>query len=94
MPYKNGVVSCGTTATLIASPSSIPENGGILIQNLGATVLYLGGSTVTANTAATGGIQVAVSPSAPVLIPTSGAAVEGIYGVSTAAVNVAFLYPS
>ena len=73
--------------------SSIPENGGILIQNLGATVLDLGGPTVTANTTATGGVQIAASPSAPVLVPTTGAGTESIYGVSTAAVNLAFLYP-
>ena len=57
MAYKNGVVSVGTTATLIATPSSAPDVDGILIQNLGTTVLYLGGSTVTAGTTSTGGYQ-------------------------------------
>jgi hypothetical protein len=57
MPYVNGVVSVGTSATLIATPGSVPDNVSILIQNLGSTVLYLGSSTVTANTAATGGFQ-------------------------------------
>jgi hypothetical protein len=48
MPYVNGVVSVGTTATQIASPSSVPENAGVLIQNLSAATVYIGGSTVTA----------------------------------------------
>ena len=91
MAYKNGVVSVGTTATLIATPSSAPDVDGILIQNLGAVAVFLGGSTVTANTAATGGYQVAASAS--VLVPTTGASAEALYGISTAACNVSFLYP-
>ena len=91
MAYKNGVVSVGTTATLIATPSSAPDVDGILIQNLGTTVLYLGGSTVTAGTTSTGGYQVAASAS--VLVPTTGASIEALYGISTAACNVSFLYP-
>ena len=91
MPYKNGVVSVGTSATLIATPSSVPESDGLLVQNLGATVLYLGGPTVTAGTTSTGGLQVAAN--AIVNVPTTGASTEALYGISTAACNVAFLYP-
>jgi hypothetical protein len=92
MAYKNGVVSVGTTATLIATPSSAPDVDGILIQNLGAVTLYLGGSTVTANTASTGGYTVAAAAS--VLVPTTGASSEGLYGiVASSTANVAFLYP-
>ena len=94
MPYQNGVVSVGTTATLIATPSQVPENGGILIQNLGAVVLFIGGPTVTAGTTATGGVQIAISPSAPVLVPTTGAGSEALYGiVASSTANVAFCYP-
>jgi uncharacterized membrane protein len=90
--YKNGVVSVGTTATLIATPSSAPDVDGILIQNLGAVTLYLGGSTVTAGTTSTGGYQVAASAS--VLVPTTGASAEGLYGiVASSTANVSFLYP-
>lgn len=46
MAYTHGVVSVGTTATLIATPSSVPGNGGILVQNLGSGTPYLGGPTV------------------------------------------------
>lgn len=92
MAYKNGVVSVGTTATLIATPSPAPENDGILIQNLGSVTLYLGGSTVTANTASTGGYPVAASASANV--PTTGASSEGLYGITASSTaNVAFIYP-
>jgi hypothetical protein len=71
LAYKNGVVSVTTSPTLIATPSSALDIDGILIQNLGAVTLYLGGSTVTANTASTGGYTVAASVS--VLVPTTGA---------------------
>ena len=82
MAYQNGVVSVGTTATLIATPSSAPDVDRILIQNLGAVTLYLGGSTVTANTAATGGYTVAAAAS--VLVPTTGASAEApVVGTST-----------
>jgi hypothetical protein len=91
MPYQNGVVSVGTTATLIATPGSVPDNVGVLIRNLGTTVLYLGGSTVTAGTTSTGGLQVAAN--ATVNVPCTGASSEAIYGVSTAACNVAYLFP-
>jgi hypothetical protein len=92
LSYKNGVVSVGTTATLIATPSSAPDIDGILIQNLGAVTLYLGGSTVTAGTTSTGGYQVAASAS--VLVPTTGASAEGLYGiVASSTANVAYLYP-
>ena len=95
MPYSHGVVSVTTSPTLIATPSSIPENGGLLVQNLSAQVLYIGGPTVTAGVTATGGIQIAASPSAAVLVPTTGAGNEVLYGVVAATTaKVATLYPA
>ena len=92
MAYKNGVVSVATTATLIATPGSKPENGGVLIQNLGSGTLYLGGSTVTAGTTSTGGLQVAAN--ATVNVPTTGSALEALYGiVASSTANVAYLFP-
>jgi hypothetical protein len=92
MPYKNGVVSVGTTATLICTPSSAPENDGVLIQNLGSVTLYLGAATVTAGTTSTGGFQVAAGASTNV--PTTGAANEGLYGITaSSSANVAYLFP-
>ena len=93
MSYKNGVVSVGTTATPIATPSGAPENDGILVQNLGASTVYRGGSTVTAGTTSTGGFQVAAN--AILNVPTTGAASEGLYGiVASGTANVAYLFPS
>lgn len=84
-------VSWGTTATLIATPSSAPDVDGILIQNLGAVTLYLGGSTVTANTASTGGYQLAASAS--VTVPTTGASSEALYRITASSTaNVSYLY--
>jgi len=92
MAYQNGVVSVGTTATLIATPSSAPDMDGILVQNLGSVTVYLGNSSVTANTASTGGYQVAAGASATV--PTTGASTEALYGITASSTaNVAFLYP-
>lgn len=92
MSYKNGVISVGTIATLIATPGSTPENSGVLIQNNGATPVYLGGSTVTAGTTSTGGLQVAAG--ATVNVPTTGSASEALYAiVASGTANVAFLFP-
>jgi hypothetical protein len=94
MPYQNGVVSVGTTATLIATPSSAPDVDGILVQNLGSVAVYLGGSGVTANTASTGGLQLPASSTTPVLVPTTGASSEGLWGITASSTaNVSFLYP-
>lgn len=94
MAYKNGVVSVGTTATLIATPSSAPDVDGILVQNLGAVAVYLGGSTVTAGTTSTGGLQLPASSTTPVLVPTTGASTEGLYAITASSTaNVAFIYP-
>jgi len=92
MAYQNGVVSVGTTAVLIATPSSAPDISGILIQNLGAVAVFLGASTVTANTASTGGYSLAAGTS--VLVPTTGASSEALYGITASSTaNVAWLYP-
>jgi hypothetical protein len=72
-------------------PGSVPDNEAVLIQNLGTTVLYIGSSMVTAGTTAMGGLQVAAN--ALVSVPVTGAASESIYGISTAACNVAYLFP-
>ena len=76
-----------------ATPSTAPDIDGVLIQNLGAVTVYLGGSTVTAGTTATGGFQVAAN--AIVNVPTTGASSESLYGITaSSAANVAFLYPA
>jgi hypothetical protein len=92
MTYKNGVTSVGTTATLICTVGSAPESDGVLINNAGAANLYLGGSTVTANTASTGGFPVAAG--ATVTIPTTGAEHLPLHGiVASGTANVGYLFP-
>jgi hypothetical protein len=94
MPFKNGVISVGTTPTLIAAQGSTPENSGVLIQNLGAVAVFLGGPTVTAGVTATGGLQLPASNTTPVNVPTTGAASEALYGiVASSTANVAYLFP-
>ena len=93
MAYANGVVSVGTSATLICLPG--PE--GVLVQNLGATVVFLGGAGVTADTAATGGIQLPATMTTPTLIrtgtePGTVGDNNALYGrVASGSVNIAFL---
>jgi hypothetical protein len=92
MPYKNTVTSVGTTAVAIAAPGSVPDNIGVLVQNLGSTTVYIGGSTVTAGTTSTGGLQVAAN--AIVNVPVTGAAAETLYAISASGTNnVATLFP-
>ena len=81
MAYKNGVVSVGTYRHVNSDAQfragkrrhSDPEPGN-------NRTLYLGGSTVTAGTTSTGGYQLAASAS--VLVPTTGASTEALYGIS------------
>jgi len=54
---KSQVVSVGTTATKIPGTPLVGRQY-ILIQNVGDATVYLGDSTVTADEAATGGIQI------------------------------------
>jgi hypothetical protein len=76
----------------IAAPGSVPDNIGVLVQNLGSTTVYIGGSTVTANTASTGGLQVAAN--AIVNVPVTGASSETLYAISASGTNnVATLFP-
>lgn len=47
MSYSQGVVSAGTSATPVCKPGP----NGVLVQNLGTTIVYLGGPSVTATAA-------------------------------------------
>lgn len=88
MAYTNGVVSVGTSPTLICTPGL----SGVTVQNLSATAVTLGGPSV-----ATGaGITLAANMTAPLAIPTGATrgtvgANEGLYGrVASSTANVAF----
>jgi hypothetical protein len=89
---NSGLVTVGTTATLL---NSVDSGGGgdlegmsILVRNPNATIVYIGGSTVTADsTAATGGYPLAQNE----VMSVSCAAGEKLYArvaTGTAVVNV------
>jgi hypothetical protein len=89
--YKQGVVSVGTTATLICTVGTTPETGGIVVQNNGAVAVFVGGPTVTA-TGATAGPQIAANGT--LTVPTTGAEPLALYGVvASSTANVSFLFP-
>lgn len=54
---KTTVVSVGTTATALPSTPIVGRKY-LRVQNIGTATVYIGASTVTADTAATGGIQI------------------------------------
>jgi hypothetical protein len=93
MAYAQGVVSVGTSPTKICTP----DQEGALVQNLGTSVVYLGGPTVTADASATGGVTLPANMTSPVPIavglrPGTLDADDGLYGcVAAGSVNVAFL---
>jgi hypothetical protein len=86
MAYKSGQVSVGTSATLVATPSSVPDSDGLLISSSAAA--FVGPSGVTTGT----GFPIAANTA--VLIPTTGAASEGLYAVvSSGTATVSYIYP-
>jgi hypothetical protein len=90
--YLNGVATVGTAPTLVVSVTA--ENDGVLIQNQGATPIYLGGSGVTADSSATGGLQVAANSTQ--LVPSAGGrSTRDLYAVvASGTAKVAWLMPA
>lgn len=88
--YVHGTVSCGTSATLLfSSPTS--ESGGVLVRNNGPEPAFLGGSTVTADVATTGGVLLPAGEA--VTVSTTGAASADLYGVTASGTAyVSYLY--
>jgi hypothetical protein len=88
MAFVNGLVSVGTTATLICTVGA--DSDGVLIQNNGTVPVFIGASTVTTS-GATSGVQVAANATATV--PTTAADPLALYGiVTTGTANVTFLF--
>jgi hypothetical protein len=88
--YAHGTVTVGIAAALLVTVSA--QNDGVLIQNQGPGVLYLGGPGVTADTAATAGLKVAVN--ATQTVPSVGGRTEDIYAISSVASTlVTYLQP-
>ena len=89
MPY--GQYGGGTVAVGVAPPTLlfVGSVSGALIQNNGAVLVYIGGSTVTANTAATGGLTIAAGVT--LAVPDTSAGLYAVVASGTA--NVAWLAP-
>jgi hypothetical protein len=87
--YVQGTVSVGTTATLVALPD---KSGGIFVSNAsGGSVVFFGGSSVTAS-GATAGPSLAAGSS--LLLPTAGPA-HGLYGVTASGTaTVSYIFPA
>jgi hypothetical protein len=48
MPFKQNLTSVGTSATFLCTLGGVtPDNRGVLVQNLGAQTIFIGGSNVT-----------------------------------------------
>jgi hypothetical protein len=90
-PYSHGTVTVGVAAVLLCTVTA--QNDGVLVQNQGPGVLYLGGPNVTADTAATAGLKVAVN--ATQLVPSVGGRTEDLWAIASAASTpVTYLQPA
>ncbi len=74
------VTTVGATAVLVPAVA-LAGRATMLVQNVGATTIYLGASTVTAGTTATGGVQLLGGQSVPIDL----AAAVILYAISSAA---------
>jgi hypothetical protein len=87
--FANGAVSVTSTATLVCTVRGV--NDGVLVQNSGATDVYLGGPSVTAS-GATQGVKLAAG--ATVTVPTSGPYAHNLYAITASSTStVAYLFP-
>ncbi len=81
---SGGILQSVTTvgATALAVPTTpLAGRAAMLVQNVGATTIYLGKSTVTADTAVTGGLQLLPGQSIPISLNVSVI----LYAISSAA---------
>lgn len=88
-PYNHGTVNVGTSATLVGTFG--PVVIAAVVQNRGPEPVYLGGSTVTADNASTGGLVVA--PGESIQVPQIGGSFgRDLYAItSVGASDVSFL---
>jgi hypothetical protein len=92
MSVNSGIVTVGTAATLLSGTDTHQggdlEGSSVLVRNTGATVLYIGGSDVTADaTPATGGYTLAQNEVMAVSL-ASGEKLYGRVATGTAVCNV------
>ena len=69
------------TAPVPVPATPLAGRTSVLVQNVGATTIYIGSSTVTAGTTATGGIQLLPGQS----VPISAGPGAPVFAVSSAA---------
>lgn len=82
--YIHGTATATTTAAvLFTSPA---HNDGVLLSNRGPSAVFFGGSTVTADQAGTGGMEVA--PGEKVTISTVGNLAADLYAVTASGTAV------
>jgi hypothetical protein len=89
---SGGILQSVTTvgATAVPLPAApLAGRAGMVVQNVGATTIYLGTSTVTADTTATGGMQLLPGQTSP-SINISAAVV--LYAISSAAGGLAMAF--
>lgn len=86
MAFQSGQVSVGTTATLVCTPGTLPDNSGVLVNASAAA--FIGGPGVTATT----GFPLLANT--PTRVPTTGAASESLYAVTNSGTaTVSYIFP-
>jgi hypothetical protein len=88
--FQHATVSVDVVASLLVTISA--ESAGILLQNQGPGVIYIGGPGVTADTTVNAGLKVPVNTT--VAIPAAGAA-RDLWVISSATATLAtYLQPT
>lgn len=77
-PYVHKTVQVTTTAVALVETGN--QNDGVLIQNRGPGAVYIGGSTVTADSSTTGGILLA--PGDKITVSTVGNLDGEVYAIA------------
>ena len=72
-----------STSAVAVPATALTGRASIVVQNVGSTTIYLGSATVTADTAATGGIQLAAGATLPYPVSLSDAV--DLYAISSGA---------
>lgn len=76
----------GTTATLVCTPGTLPDNSGVLVNASAAA--FIGGAGVTPTTG------FPLPANTPTRVPTTGAASEALYAVvSSGTATLSYIFP-
>lgn len=76
--YAHGTASISSMAAVLVTTGS--ENGGVVVSNRGPVSVYLGGSSVTADQASTGGLELV--PGEKVTLSTVANVSADLYAVT------------